>query len=82
MEDGLNGLHGALAKAIVGSKGTEPVTPQLLCLVELIVLETELILVSLLVMEMTVVLVRNFCQATGTGNGNGKVYPQSKELTV
>ena len=81
MEDGLNGLHGALAKAIVGSKGTEPVTPQLLCLVELIVLETELSLVSLLVMEMTVVLVRK-CQATGTGNGNGKVYSQSKELTV
>ena len=81
MEDGLNGLHGALAKAIVGSKGTEPVTPLLLCLVELIVLETELSLVSLLVMEMTVVLVRK-CQATGTGNGNGKVYPQSKELTV
>ena len=81
MEDGLNGLHGALAKAIVGSKGTEPVTPQLLCLVERIVLETKLRLVSLLVMEMTVVLVRK-CQATGTGNGNGKVYSQSKELTV
>ena len=60
MEDGLNGLLGALVNQIVGSKGTEPVTPQLLCSVELIVLETELSLVSLLVMEMTVVLVRIF----------------------
>ena len=59
MEDGLSGLLGALVNQIVGSKGTEPVTPQLLCLVELIVLETELSLVLLLVMEMTVVLVRN-----------------------
>ena len=59
MEDGLNGLLGALVNQIVGSKGTEPVTPQLLCLVELIVLETELSLVSLLVMEMIVVLVTN-----------------------
>ena len=58
MEDGLNGLLGALVNQIVDSKGTEPVTPQLLCLVELFVLETELSLVSLLVMEMTVVLVR------------------------
>ena len=58
MEDGLNGLLGALVNQIVGSKGTEPVTPQLLCLVELFVLETELSLVSLLVMEMIVVLVR------------------------
>ena len=59
MEDGLNGLLGALVNQIVGSKGTEPVTPQLLCLVELFVLETELSLVSLLVMEMIVVLVTN-----------------------
>ena len=58
MEDGLSGLLGALVNQIVGSKGTEPVTPQLLCLVELFVLETELSLVLLLVMEMTVVLVR------------------------
>ena len=58
MGDGLNGPHGALVNQIVGSKGIELVTPQHLCLVELIVLETELSLVSLLVMEMTVVLVR------------------------
>ena len=42
MEDGLSGLLGALVNQIVGSKGTEPVIPQLLCLVELIVLEIEL----------------------------------------
>ena len=42
MEDGLNGLLGALVNQIVDSKGTEPVTPRLLCLVELIVQETEL----------------------------------------
>ena len=42
MEGGQTGLHGVLVNQIVGSKETEPVTPQLLFLVELIVLETRL----------------------------------------
>ena len=58
MEDGQNGLHGALVNPIVDSKETEPVTLQLLCLVELNVLETTLSLVLLIVMEMLAVLVR------------------------
>ena len=42
MEGGQTGLHGVLVNQIVGSKETEPVTPPLLFLVELIVLETKL----------------------------------------
>ena len=42
MEDGHHGLHGALVNSIVDSKETELVTLQLLCLVELNVLEITL----------------------------------------
>ena len=42
MEDGHHGLHGALVNSIVDGKETEPVTLQLLCLVELNVLEITL----------------------------------------
>ena len=42
MEDGHYGLHGALVNSIVDSKETELVTLQLLCLVELNVLEITL----------------------------------------
>ena len=58
MEDGHHGLHGALVNSIVDSKETELVTLQLLCLVELNVLEITLSLVLLIVMEMIAVLVR------------------------
>ena len=58
MEGGLFGHHGALVNQIVNSKGTEPVTPQLLCLVELIVLAA--ILSLALVMGVTAVLVKHY----------------------
>ena len=58
MEGGQTGIHGVLVNQIVDSKETEPVTPQLLFLVELIVLETKLSLALLCVMEMTAVLVK------------------------
>ena len=58
MEDGQHGSRGVLVNQIVDSKETEPVTLQLLCLVEMIVLETKLSLALLCVMEMTAVLVK------------------------
>jgi hypothetical protein len=60
MENGQNGIHGALVNQIVDSLETELVTPQLLCLVEQIVLETTLSLVLLIVMEVIAVLVRKY----------------------
>ena len=58
MEGGQSGHHGAIVNQIVNSKGTEPVTLQLLCLVELIVLATQLSLA--LVMGVTAVLVKHY----------------------
>ena len=62
MEGGQTGLHGVLVNQIVDSKETEPVTLQLLCLVEMIVLETKLSLALRCVMEMTAVLVKVSCR--------------------
>ena len=58
MEDGQTGQNGALVNQSVDSKDTEPVTLQLLFLVELNVLATKLSLALHLVMGVTVVLVK------------------------
>ena len=58
MEDGQHGPHGVLVNQIVDSKETEPVTLQLLFLVEMIVSETKLSLALLCVMEISAVLVK------------------------
>ena len=58
MEGGQTGIHGVLVNQIVDSKETEPVTPQLLFLVEMIVSETKLSLALLCVMEISAVLVK------------------------
>ena len=58
MEGGQTGLHGVLVNQIVDSKETEPVTLQLLFLVEMIVSETKLSLALLCVMEISAVLVK------------------------
>ena len=60
MEDGHPGLHGVLVNPTVDSKGTEPVTFQLLCLGEQIVLETKLNCHQIYVMETAAVLVKRF----------------------
>ena len=59
MEDGLCGLNGAHVNQIVEGIEIELVTLQLLFLVELIVLETILILDHFLVMGVTAVLVKD-----------------------
>ena len=58
MEGGQTGIHGVLVNQIVDSKETEPVTLQLLFLVEMIVSETKLSLALLCVMEISAVLVK------------------------
>ena len=58
MEDGQHGPHGVLVNQIVDSKETEPVTLQLLFLVEMIVSKTKLSLALLCVMEISAVLVK------------------------
>ena len=58
MEGGQTGIHGVLVNQIVDSKETEPVTLQLLFLVEMIVSETKLSIALLCVMEISAVLVK------------------------
>ena len=59
MEDGQHGLNGALVNQIVERVEIEPVTLQLLCLVELNVLDTVPGSIPFLVMGVTVALVKD-----------------------